>query len=897
MIKKEEILKHTNGGSDIFASLFPELSGFLDNGKLFSSPFRTDPVPSAHFFRTADGVCLLKDFGGDTMNAIKAYTCVNKVDWGEACRRIAVEFNVSGEIKRSVSVNARYSEQPAADGEASGIHVNTRSMTREELRFLCPNASESVCQSLGLEAVDSYTVVKDGRRMTFHSYSGYPIFVRHARGIDNNGHVTTDVHKIYQPRYHAKEGEKNRKFMYQEIGRRPDSIINGLYEIHEDIVCGNVKREDVTGVMCCGERDAVCVKAAGYYPIWFNGEGHVITHGEMSQIRSLVGKLYYIPDIDAPGKDAMMRTITTFPELLVVVLPDSMLKMRGDQKKPCKDLRDWTEKHPSSYDFNTLLKTARSYKMVVRMANGKLKFSADNMLFMLGLNGFCKWKAPYSMESMLVRIEDKKVSEVDKGMIRDFVVEHIQTYSAEERDIVLASNGLKNNITDLATVALDFTSATRFTQLFFCRNAVYAATPDGVHEVAGGDGYVWKDKVIDHVVTLLGPLFTFDREPGYDDDNQPLYNITPVEGAHSNAMEYVLKASMVNWKNPEEGISLTDKEKKENSRNLQAWMFNIGYMIHRYREADKAFAPYLMEYDRYPGADANGGTGKSIFYEYLLKGMGYMCVKIVADNEKWKQSQFVYQEVTPSTDIVFYDECYKGFCISSINSEITSGIQREAKYSKRQSMSYVNSPKIGVVSNYDPDMSGGSSSRRANLWPISHFFHEKNADSYFYETRTIADYFGMMLWDDNYAEELWNEDVNFLMQCESFYLFVVKNFGHKIEPVKTKIEERCLDSNTSASFDNWAKNHYICDHNLDKQLKVADEVNSYNMYLRQQAMKTVTSNSFTRHLRAWVKTQTGLELNPLDMCTDKQGRRIRYRNVTYLYIRYDDGSPERDIPF
>lgn len=53
--------------------------------------------------------------------------------------------------------------------------------------------------------------------------------------------------------------------------------------------------------ICSGERDALCVRALGYYPLWFNSETQKITSDEIKEIMKYVKRLYNIPDIDSTG--------------------------------------------------------------------------------------------------------------------------------------------------------------------------------------------------------------------------------------------------------------------------------------------------------------------------------------------------------------------------------------------------------------------------------------------------------------------------------------------------------------------------------------------------------------------------------------------------------------------
>ena len=55
-------------------------------------------------------------------------------------------------------------------------------------------------------------------------------------------------------------------------------------------------------IICSGERDAVCVRSLGYYPLWLNSETYQVSQEEWNQITKYVETVYNIPDIDATGR-------------------------------------------------------------------------------------------------------------------------------------------------------------------------------------------------------------------------------------------------------------------------------------------------------------------------------------------------------------------------------------------------------------------------------------------------------------------------------------------------------------------------------------------------------------------------------------------------------------------
>lgn len=898
MNKENRILEATNGGRDIFANILPDLTKFIDSDKKksFRHPLRDDKYPSASFCYSG-GTVLLHDFANDSnMNAIAVYAALYGYDIDTTIDKLASEYNITDDkhTKRKHQ-NATYSKREAAEGMEDGIYTNPHEFTQGELRLLSPRATAEVCKCWGFQSLSHFSIVKDGVEQTFSSRADYPIYIREAKMIDTEGNITSKVTKMYQPRYRCfKDDDRNYKFSYIETGQSPDSIVNGLYEAYvakkeeEEKAAAdkNYEKKRIMGVICCGERDAVCVASLGYYPIWFNSEGHHITPYEMQLIRKFTDALYYIPDIDKAGKEAMRRNMLAFPYLKIVELPDSLLKQRGDQGKPCKDLRDWCGLNPAYDDFRKLLNTAHSYKIVKYEGakNGKPVLSADNMRFMLRMNGYYKYMSPDSQTYIYVHVVGKQVEEVSKEQIRNFIVEQTKDYTPAERDAVLGGKALDSNICDIEEIELNFTSATANSQLFFTRNATFLVNKDGIYEVDESQScHVWKSKVIDREITLMDALFTWCINA--DSDNPVEITITDI-GKGSKLLEFLMRISYINRTKTEKGEPLTEEEICANNRNFASTLFNISYLLHRHREPGDSFAIFFFEHDRLPGIEANGGTGKSIMFEYFLPFMGYQCVRIDAKSDDIIEDKFRYQEVTPQTDIVFYDECHKGFKTSALNTDVSSGIQVEKKHQRKHTIKKKLSPKIACLSNYDPVDYDPSHGRRTRFNPMSHFFHTKDQYGYFEETRQVDDYFGQTLWDEKYSVADSNFDVNAAMQICSYGMAVNYALSQQPKAPMEKVIERVMEENTQGVFGSWASNYFLYDKShLDTYLVKDSVLADYNRTRQGQNLKSVKSNTLTKELKQWLLLHREMEYNPDDVCTDHQQHRIKKNGTEFIYLR------------
>lgn len=898
MLNFEILITATDGGMDVFTYLHPELKVYANTNKKFKSPFRDERTPSAHFLKTGDK-WVIKDFGLNekAIDAIGLWMRERNCDFHQACHEIADVFDISLDDGKRHIKNAEYREAERNPELEEGVkYVETKPFTKEERRFLCPYCDDEVLKAFGFVSLKRYYFNRGDKEVSFYSYDGYPIFQRIARMIDMDGNVTDTVHKIYQPRFHTTSDGKNFKFMWQESGHQPGNIINGLYEASE----AKKKGLKVAGVICCGERDAICVASAGYFPIWFNSESKQVTDYDMMLIRKWTDDLYYIPDIDEPGMAAARTMIDKYPELKVVLLNSTTMAKVSDQHKACKDLRDYMETHPTKYLFEQLIGKARSYKMVVKTAKGH-KFSPDNMSFMLQMDGFfmfCKDKT-----NTPVKVEGNKVTPVTAEQVRMHVMEKIREYAnPDERDVAMGTKFLDKCTQYLQPIELDFCSATKDSQIFYTQDKNFVVTAEGIMEADKKQcNYVWDSKVINHKVELLPMMFDIEK---VEDDGNDLYIVKPKD-FRSKAFEYVYHLSNIHWQK-EEG-TLTEEEAKEQALNLSNTCYLLGYLMHRHKSPSESKTPYITEYFKEEGVEANGGTGKTLFINGLIRGIGYNLVKVDLSNKKaLDDPKFLFQQVELTTDIIYFDECAKGLSLRGLYSTLSNDMIVEKKHKDSFTLTLKECPKTAIISNFEPSDFEPSTERRIQLLPVSHFFHTASAKSSFKDTRTPKTLFGLELWTDDYPAEDWNLDVNFAMQCEQYYLFC-KSKDYRPQPPMKEILLRHNEGISQGPMDVWAKNYFINngDEHCNKELTRDVVYRDYCATAKEPIFglkKLPSDKQFIKQLKAWISAQEGMEFNPEDKCNEKATRRIRHsekgHKVEYIYVRRNpDPHAQQELGF
>jgi hypothetical protein len=109
------------------------------------------------------------------------------------------------------------------------------------------------------------------------------------------------------------------------------------------------------------------------------------------------------------------------------------------------------------------------------------------------------------------------------------------------------------------------------------------------------------------------------------------------------------------------------------------------------------------------------------------------------------------------------------FDLSKFFTDITGDVTCNWKGGKMVYVPFKFFTKIAVTMNAVPKDLSDSFNRRMLNFECSSYYHNKNEDFLF--SKKISDSFnGITLWDENYKNEDWILDDNFIMECLQFYL-------------------------------------------------------------------------------------------------------------------------------
>jgi len=208
---------------------------------------------------------------------------------------------------------------------------------------------------------------------------------------------------------------------------------------------------------------------------------------------------------------------------------------------------------------------------------------------------------------------------------------------------------------------------------------------------------------------------------------------------------------------------LTNQHNKEWLR-LKSFITTMGYLLSNYKDPERPYAVVLAEDT--PDEGKGGGTGKGVFVQ-MLSHVRNVCTIF---GREWKpESDFAYQRVRVSTDIIFLDDTPVRFDFQRLYNVLTEGVAINRKYRDEVMISYSQSPKFVLSTNYDVTAEGDHGKRRQ----IKLFFHK-----YFTQDRKPKDEFGKLLFSDEWTDEDWNWYYNVMFfMVQAYYTFGVNQIA------------------------------------------------------------------------------------------------------------------------
>lgn len=939
MIRAADIYRATHDGLDVILHYYPQARAVVGTKDKFKARM-SEKTPSACLMlkEYADHkVWKVVDFGDDGRAIDPVDICMKEegiTRMYEAILKLASMFDVRDELNHSVN-KPEIRKRPATSEEKEGSRIFSLlpEIPESHLKILGPKVKREHAEALRWYEAEYVGYVKNREVVLKYSTDNYPIFMRECVVEDGDSKEGSKFYKIYEPL----NPEKGFRFSYTPAGAKPRNYINGLHELKATWRKWNADEEAKfnalpenenkafkekklkEAIICSGERDALCCKSMGFIPIWFNSETYRLSESEYRLILKYVEVLYNIPDIDSTGKKKGTQLALQFIDIHTIWLPEALRQFRDNRGKPRKDLRDWMEMRDRVSDFKDLMNLAmpaRFWTEHVNRRTGAKSYDIDTecLCNFFRLNGFYTLHDENSKDAIYIRIEGNIVKHVKAKDLRRFIIQWAEEQCLPRpiRNAIRNSPRLSDSVLDnLREIDLDFTSHTPNSQLFFFPNKVMEVTPKGITEHIGMEGtidrYVWEGNVMDHNVKLMDPMFRITRTPSAD-GGQDHFDIDILGDVKSCVMGYVINSSRIHWRKEMEynfaekshaeseayrsshrfcidGEGLTPQEIAEQKQNLINKIFAIGYMLHRYKDPSRPWAPQAMDNKIGEEGECNGRSGKSFLFKSI--GMFMKTVKLSGRNPKLMDNPHVFDQVTQHTDFILVDDCDRYLSMGQFYDLITSDLTVNPKNNQSYSIPFEQSPKFRFTTNYVPRDFDASTEARLLYMVYSDYYHQRTEDNDYLETRTIRDDFGRNLFTQEYPEADWNADINFFLQCCHFYLQLCQE-DIKLLPPMDNILKRKSKADMGSNFEEWAYFFFAEDgDNLDTFIVRREAYENFINEAKVNA-KLYSMNRFTKALKAFSDICPYVaELNPKEFQNSQRriSRRINDKTEDMIYLR------------
>jgi len=345
----------------------------------------------------------------------------------------------------------------------------------------------------------------------------------------------------------------------------------------------------------------------------------------------------------------------------------------------------------------------------------------------------------------------------------------------------------------------------------------------------------------------------------------------------------------------------------ERSDNLKRVM---GYTISRYKDSLNPRAVVLMEdIDPEQEGESQGGSGKGLLFSFCR----FFRKTVDLDGKNFRFSDpFLFQNVTPDTNILFIDDVERKFKFSSLFSLLSGALPVNRKNKEQIIIPFEIAPKIVITSNYSVGEMDHSTQRRK---------HEFAVQKYFGAEKMPIDEFGRQFfvdWDNlEYAKFF-----NFMAHCCQLYLSVADQ--KMIGNITENSLDRNLISNTNRefveymdaqlkmNFFDFAPNHFKCatviidgstvTNAVDISKIKPGEDNVDNYFLKSKAelhekMLKLTSyhNLSTTKLTQWIKLWAARRGVEVDTSYRKSMDSTRfYRVISFPVMSYNSQNQSGD---
>ncbi|MCT4079276.1 hypothetical protein HZP84_03920 [Elizabethkingia anophelis] len=635
-----------------------------------------------------------------------------------------------------------------------------------------------------------------------------------------------------------------------------------------------------------GGSDGLNLLSLGEPTIWLNSETAVIDEFLMKDLFKMAHNVVFVPDADATGKSRGKDLALQYLKLKILWL-DKYFKFAGQ-----KDFKDFMRgnarktKREITYQVNKMLNLAMPAQFWETSISETSKRATYNFhhvfaFYFLRLNGFCRVDDLSRRDGYYFAhvnghiVQELKTTQIIKDFFKNFLLTKQDELGIREiphalLNMLITSQKITDgHLANMHNRTLDFTDNTAGSQYFFLGNRIFNVCGSGIQEEYSFKNYVLESQLINNLI---------DNETDYAISNKdikdfkienPYFKITKLGDNYYDIeildndcefLNYLIQVSRIHWEKErkayiENGRSeddffaeskfqitskyLTDAENIEQKQHLINKIFAFGYAGHRFKDPTRPWVIFAADNAVIEDDVAEGGAGKSLFFEALRFIMNRHDIDGKGDIENDK---FLFEGVNQQTDFILFDDVRRGFNLESFFSVITSKLTVNEKFEAKVNLAFKNSPKFGVSTNYAIKDQRGSSVRRRLIIGFSDYYHAANDER---DKRDPKDDFGTALFLD-WKTPQWFKFLNFVFQACSFYL----QQDSKIEAPEGNIKMRAYLSDMGQWFKEWADEYYP---NVIGETLIKDDVLKTAQQKNLKYLGNMTSNAFKKKSKIWCK--------------------------------------------
>ncbi len=263
---------------------------------------------------------------------------------------------------------------------------------------------------------------------------------------------------------------------------------------------------------------------------------------------------------------------------------------------------------------------------------------------------------------------------------------------------------------------------------------------------------------------------------------------------------------------------------------FEALKSSIGYLIHNSYNPSSNQAILLYDEALTSTSKPQGGTGKSLLANAIKKVR--MTTKIDGKTFDIK-NRFKFELVTPSTQVIWFDETKKDFDFTLLFSQLTDGWTIERKYLPQFTINEKESPKVIMCSNTILSNEGTSNKRRQHIIELNDYYSKKLKTG---NEKPIEDEHGI-LFSDEWSQVEWDRFYSFMFDCVNLY-FVNGLMSYS----SVNINLNLLKQRTCDEFIEWVNN---------KSFITGEKYDSNELF---DDFKSIYDDSFDkRNFTNWIK--------------------------------------------